>query len=167
MEDIKNETNESVEVEQMEEKEENELTVLQEEVEKWKDQCLRSQAELQNYRRRVEKEKQDLIQFGNERYLSRLLVVMDSVEKALLSGEEQSKLYEGVKLIEKSFREFLEKEGVQAIEAEGKPFDPTLHHAVLTGTEEGVEPGIILEELQKGYTLHGRTIRASMVKVSE
>lgn len=146
------------------------LALLQKECDQYKDLYLRSQADLQNLRKRSEREKADIYKFANEKFVIDLLEVLDNIERAQATiGEftDPTRVSEGIELIQKYLYDFLSREGVQAIEAIDQPFDPNLHHAVLTEQVEGIPEGMILLELQKGYSLNNRVIRPSMVKVAK
>lgn len=127
---------------------------------------MRLMAEYQNFRRRTEEEKVNISTYANERIAGELLNVMDNFERALAVDGGAEGFKDGVELIFKQLSTVLTKFGVEPIEAEGKPFDPNFHNAVMTGEEEGVEPDTVLQELQKGYMLRDRVLRPSMVKVS-
>jgi len=132
------------------------------------DRLIRLQADFENYRRRMQREKEEVAQYGTQRLLISLLPVLDNLERALATppnpGDER--LRQGVELTVRSFLEVLAREGVTPIEAVGQPFDPHLHEAVMTGDDPEKEDGIVLEEFRKGYMLGDRVIRASMVKVN-
>jgi molecular chaperone GrpE len=149
---------------------EKEVQRLTQELAAKNDAFLRLTAEYQNYRRRVEKEKQELIKFGNEKLVVDLLKVLDNFDRALSAVdydcEENKNLISGIEMIRKSLNDLLNDYGVQSIEAVGQIFDPILHHAVMTEAAEGVAPETILDEFQKGYTLNQKVIRPSMVKVA-
>lgn len=134
-----------------------------------KDRYLRLNAEFQNYKKRVEKEKADLIKYGNEKLLTDLLPVLDHIDRAVSSSEntEDLRLREGISLIKKAFAEVLNANGVTEIEATDRPFHHDEHYAVMTEEVEGKEEGWIIDVLQKGYKLNGRVIRPSMVKVTK
>lgn len=142
---------------------------LSDECDKLKDQLLRAQAELQNYRKRVEREKNDIYRFANEKYLADFLNVVDTIERAkvmMIDTTDTVTVSDGIELIQKQIQEFLARQGVVPIEALDQPFDHNLHHAVLSEESDKGE-GIVLEELQKGYTLNDKILRPSMVKVSK
>ena len=142
---------------------------LQDECSKLKDQLLRAQAEMQNYRKRVEREKNDIYRFANKKYLSDFLNVVDTIDRAkvmMIDTTDTVTVSDGIELIQKQINEFLNRQGVQSIEALDQPFDHNLHHAVLSEDSDKGE-GIVLEELQKGYTLNDKILRPSMVKVSK
>ncbi|MBF4694908.1 nucleotide exchange factor GrpE [Fusibacter ferrireducens] len=147
----------------------NEAQDLKAEVQNLNDRYLRLNAEFQNYRKRVEKEKTDIFKYGNEKLIIEMLPIMDNFERALSSFEEdhaEDKVLSGVKMIKKSLDDFFEKNGVKKIEAVNTPFDPDKHHAVMTEAVEGVEGETVVAVFQEGYTLGDKVIRPSMVKVS-
>ena len=143
---------------------------VQDSVEENYDLYLRSQAEMDNMKKRFQKEKQDLIKFSNESLVKQLLPVMDNLEKAILHSEDKNSLHalkEGVELTLKMFTETLEKAGLEVVKAVGEPFDPNCHEAISEQEDEDVEPKTVLQELQKGYFLNKRLIRPGMVIVSK
>ncbi len=123
------------------------------------EQLQRLQAEFDNYRKRVEREKQEIYNNANEKLITRLLDILDSFELALKHNAD-----EGVKMIYSQLYSLLESHGLKKIEATGK-FNPEVHEALIQ--EEGEEDGIIIEELQKGYILNNKVIRPSKVKISK
>ena len=132
------------------------------------DRLIRLHAEFENYRRRMQREKEEVALYGIQRLLLNLLPVLDNLERALATpptpGDER--LRQGVELTVRSFMAILEKEGITPIEAVGKPFDPNLHEAMMTDEDPEQEDGVVLAEFQKGYRLGDRVIRASLVKVN-
>jgi molecular chaperone GrpE len=133
------------------------------------DKYLRLYAEFDNYRKRVNKDKEELVRYGNERLLYELLPFIDHLEMALkhASNETSSGLVEGVEITLKGLRKTLEKFGLTEIEAEGKPFNPSMHHAMLQVEREDVDENMVVEELRKGYMLKDKVLRASLVAVSK
>ncbi|MDO4753935.1 MAG: nucleotide exchange factor GrpE [Bacillota bacterium] len=133
------------------------------------DRYLRLNAEFQNYKKRVEKEKADLIKYGNEKLLTDLLLVLDNIDRAVKSSEntEDTRLRDGILLIKKAFDDSLAANGVAEIEAKDKEFNHDEHYAVMTEEIEGMQEGIVVDVLQKGYKLNGKVIRPSMVKVTK
>lgn len=127
---------------------------------------LRLMADFQNYKRRTEKEKNDIYAFANEKIVSELLNVIDNFERALDAGDSGDSFVEGMNLIFKQLQGVLEKAGVVEIEALGQEFDPNFHHAVLTEDSAEYESGKVTAVLQKGYLLNNKVIRPSMVKVA-
>ncbi|MBP5750748.1 MAG: nucleotide exchange factor GrpE [Firmicutes bacterium] len=160
-EELQEEPEEPEEAEEPEEPEEPE--------EDWKDKYTRLYAEIQNFRRRTEKEKSDIYAFANEKFAMGLLEVMDNFERAMEHAADSSdpKLAEGMQLILKQLQGVLEKNNVEEIEALGKPFDPNYHNAVMTEAAEGAESGTVTKVLQKGYMLNKKVIRPSMVAVAQ
>ena len=142
---------------------------LKAELDQLNDKFLRLNAEYQNYRKRVEKEKSDIFKYGNEKLFVEMLPIMDNFERAILASEQEAsdnKVLDGVKLIKKSFDELFERNGVVKIDALGQNFDPIRHHAVMTVESENEEKDQVIEVYQDGYALNDRVIRPSMVKVS-
>ena len=134
------------------------------------DKFLRTLADFDNYRRRTRQEMEDASRFANQKLISDLLPVLDNFERALQHSEGNGggeAVREGVLLTQKQLFDTLAKHGVEPIEAVGKPFDPQFHEAIMrVEPAPDQEPGTVAEELRKGYTLHGRVLRASLVKVA-
>lgn len=130
---------------------------------------LRARADLENTRRRARNDKQQALKYAYVPLLESLLPVLDNFERALKavneSGDET--IIEGIEMVYRHFLRVLEESGLSIIEAEGKPFDPNLHNAVMQVEVEGEESGIVVEELQTGYCYLDRVIRPTMVKVSK
>lgn len=128
-------------------------------------------AEMDNYRKRMERERENLVKFGNERVLSDLIEVMDNFERTIqmLKFDEDEKvknILTGLEMVSKQFLDTLTKHGLTPVEAIGKDFDPNFHEAMAQEYVEGKKPNEIIKEYQKGYTLNGRLIRASKVVVA-
>ena len=126
---------------------------------------LRLMADFQNYKKRVEKEKRDLYSYANEKIMGDLLTVMDNFERALEHDADET-FKEGIEMIFKQLQDVLEKSGLAEIPALGEEFDPNVHSAVMTEETEDYESGKVSGVMQKGYTLNGKVIRPSMVKVA-
>ena len=127
----------------------------------------RAEADLSNFKRRAEQERGDLMKFANSSLIGKLLPVLDDFDRAIGAVPEEARTQnwiEGIKLIDRKLRSFLEQEGVTPIEALGKEFDPYVHEAVMREDGEG-DVDVVVEEFQKGYKLHDRVIRPTMVKV--
>lgn len=142
---------------------------LQQEVKKQGDLFIRSQADMENLRKRGKKEKEEWVKFANESLVKNLLPVMDNLENAIShshSGNTVETLREGVELTLKGMKDALEKIGLKEIHAHGQPFDPCFHEAVSQQEDDSVPAGVVLHELQKGYSLNERLIRPAMVVVS-
>ena len=151
-------------------KEQNE--VLKKMVEDLKNESLIAKADLVNYRKRKDEEVEKSLKYCNEDLVKELLPIIDNFERAIRMdtpdlSDELSKFLEGFKMTYCNQVAILEKYGVKAIDGNNKPFDPNYHQAVLTEHRDGVNPGIVLEVLQKGYLLKDKVIRHAMVKVSE
>lgn len=135
-------------------------------------ELLKSKAEFINYRKRLEEEQSRLLKYCNEDIIKEILPILDNFERAINMDDdnledEVSKFLSGFKMIYCKLISTLEKYEVKAIDGNNKPFDPTYHQAVMTESKEGVEPGMVLEVLQKGYLFKDKVIRPAMVKVSE
>ncbi|MHC9388135.1 nucleotide exchange factor GrpE [Clostridioides difficile] len=140
---------------------------LQDELDELNDKYQRLQAEYANYRRRTQQEKETIGVFANEKIITELIPVIDSMERALDACEnKEDTMYKGISLVHKQLIDTLVKFGVEEIEAESKEFDPNLHLAVMQESVDGVEANQIVMVLQKGYKLGTKVIRPSMVKVS-
>lgn len=126
---------------------------------------LRLMADFQNYKKRVEKEKQDLYSYANEDIMRELLNVMDNFERAMEHDADEG-FREGIEMIFKQLSDVLEKSGLAEISALGEEFDPNVHNAVMTEETEDYESGKVSGVMQKGYTLNGKVIRPAMVKVA-
>jgi len=148
---------------------ENDLELLKAEVAQYKDSYLRVTADFQNYKRRAEKEKADIYKYAGEKLLADILPIVDNIDRAMshVAEDEQGGLADGLRMIQKSLVNLLEKNCVEPIAAVGELFDPEVHHAVQMVASEDHEPHHVVEEYQKGYKLNGKVIRHSMVKVSE
>jgi len=135
------------------------------------DKMLRLQADLENTRKRLEREKQDFVKFANEGIILELLNILDDLERAVSLAESKHEdlpvFLKGVEMILAHLYEMLKEYGVKPIEAEGKIFDPHCHEAMLQAENKELPEHTIMEELQKGYMLNDRVIRTSKVKVSK
>lgn len=132
------------------------------------DKYLRERADLENYRRRVQKEKEDLMKYGNECLLMEILPVLDNMERALghASEESLSAVIEGVNLTRNMLLSVLKKFGVEPIESKGVAFDSAFHQAMCQIESEETAPNTVIEEFQKGYMLNDRLLRPAMVSVA-
>jgi molecular chaperone GrpE len=137
----------------------------------YRDSLMRLQAEFENYKKRLTREREEQRRASKERVLKDLLPILDNLERAVQHGggsEKGSKVFEGVELVLKQFREVLERFGIRPIEAEGMSFDPHVHDAMSRVETEG-DPadGTVVEVYQKGYILDGRVLRPAMVSVAK
>ncbi len=130
------------------------------------DRLLRRQADFENFRRRVERERAELLEFAGMESVRALLPVVDDFERALKTECADKEYARGLELIYQRFFDTLGKLGLEPLEAVGRPFDPNLHHAVEMAPAEDVEDHTVLEEYQRGYNFRGRLLRPSMVKVA-
>lgn len=130
-------------------------------------QFYRLAADFQNYKKRVDKEKNDIYAFANEKIMTELLLVLDNFQRALNADSSDKGMLEGMNLIFRQFSGVLEAAGLKEIPALGEEFDPNFHHAVIMAPQEGSKSGHVAEVLQKGYLLNGKVIRPAMVKVAE
>ncbi len=145
---------------------------LEEKVKALEEQNLRTNAELINYRKRKDEEMSKMLKYSSEDIVREILPIVDNFERAISMDDdnledEVSKFLSGFKMIYCKLVSILERNGVKAIDGANKPFDPTYHQAVMTEPKEGVEAGMVIEVLQKGYLLKDKVIRPAMVKVSE
>jgi molecular chaperone GrpE len=146
------------------------IKLVKESSEKNFDLYVRSQADIENMKKRFQKEKEDLAKFSNETLIKQLLTVADNLEKAISHSREDNSiqsLREGVELTLKGLLDTLEKAGVERVQAVGEPFDPNFHEAVSAMENNAVESGTVLQELQGGYLLNNRLIRPAMVIVAK
>ncbi len=133
------------------------------------DHLLRHVADMENFRKRLEKERADLREFANESLIKELLPVVDNLELALEHGRRQdsdSALLEGIENVLKGFQQVITKFGVTPIQALGEKFDPAFHNAVMQQEDDSVADQTIIQELQKGYLLKNRLLRPAMVVVA-
>jgi molecular chaperone GrpE len=132
------------------------------------DRLLRTAAEFDNYRKRIDRERRELAEFAAADILSEVLPIIDNLERALqapASGDEA--LRKGVELIHKQMLDLLRKRGVRPIEAQGAAFDPNFHQAVIHEASDAHAEGEVMQELQRGYLLGDRLLRPAMVKVAK
>ena len=153
-------------------KDDAEKKKLQEEVAMLKDKFLRTSAEMQNMKRRMEEERANLLKYDGEELIKKLLPVVDNFERAISMDDanledELSKFLNGFKMIYGNLNDTLQGYEVIAMDILGKPFDPNTMNAVLVEEAEGIEPNVVIDVLQKGYTYKGKVIRYAMVKVSK
>lgn len=150
---------------------EAEIEKLKEENSSLKDQYLRKHADFENFRRRMNKEKQDSIKYGNSGLLKDLIEVIDNFERAIKTSAESDDLAsfrEGIAMIEQHFTSMLSsKWGLEKIEAVGQEFDANLHEALMMEDSEDVEVTTVVEDFQTGYKLHDRILRPTKVKVAK
>ncbi len=130
---------------------------------------LRLQADFDNYRRRTQREKEDLAEYASQKLVTSILPIIDNFERAVAvqaTGVESKGILQGVQMIQRQMMELLQREGLAEMNAQGQPFDPNFHEAVMQVPAEGVEDNTVVDVLQKGYCLKDRVIRPAMVRVA-
>jgi len=140
------------------------------------DKLLRSIAELENQRRRFEKEKQEAIEFGGFNFALESLAILDNIDRAIHSFEQDpriksnkdfDKVINGIKILKEDLTSIFKKNGIESIKCINEKFDPNFHQAMLEVEDKKNEPGTIVQEVQKGYMMKGRLLRPSLVGVSK
>ena len=151
------------------EKEADKLEVVQEKL-------LRTMAEMENQRRRFEKEKQEAFEFGGFNFAAESLLLIDNIDRAIVSfknddnlknNKDLNKIIDGIEIIKKDMVSIFKKNKIEAIECINKKFDPNFHQAILEVENNTKEPGIIVQEIQKGYMMKDRLLRPSLVGVAK
>lgn len=154
-------------------KTEAELNKIKESEKLYKDQLIRMQADFENYKKREEKKKQEIVEYANQDLICQLLSVVDNLERAstYASNQDSEKhledIKEGLKGILKDFRNTLEREGLRPVKSIGEKFDPYCHDAIMHIESDKYPEDTVTEELVKGYYLKSKVIRPSVVKVSK
>ena len=136
------------------------------------DRVLRTAADLENYRKRAQREKQEAIRYANEGLLEKLLPVLDAFDKALSAAQDSQadaaqSLQTGINMVHQQLKAVLTSAGLEEVDATGKPFDPNLHEAVSQQERADVPEGQVVHQLRKGYKLRERLIRPATVVVSK
>lgn len=180
--DLENPTSEKEEQASEEPKDQEEAEIspedliekLNEEITSLKDQRLRAIAELENFRKRAEKDQSDALKYGISNFAKEIINIRDNIERAQSSISDEAKnneaiksVIEGIDLIAQSVVSTFEKIGIKKIESLNEKFDHNLHQAMMEIENEELEPGTIVQELIPGYTLHDRLLRPAMVGVSK
>ena len=143
---------------------------LEDELSEAQERVLRTAADAENFKKRLQREKEEQTRYANESFMRELLPVIDNLERALEhseAGADQGGLLEGLNMTLKGFLDTLTRFGCTPVEAAGKPFDPNFHEAVSQEESADHEPNTVLRELQKGYMLKERLLRPAMVLVSK
>ena len=178
-EEVQNEQlqNEQVQSEETQQEEKDELALAYEKIAQLEaklaeteNRLLRLHADFDNYRRRVRLDMEAAEKYRAQNLVADLLPILDNFERALqvqVEDEKAKSLLQGMEMVYRSLIEALKKEGVEAIESVGKPFDPHVHQAVMQVDDQNYEPNTVVEEFQKGYKLKDRVIRPAMVKVNQ
>jgi len=153
--------------------ESSEQSILKAELAEFKDRYMRLLAEVENMRRRMEREKADLMKFAFEGFFKDLLPALDSLEKALpsdgtsqsLKVEARDAYFEGMLMVKRQLLDILKRHGLEKVESKGAEFDPNLHQAIQRVESKEATKDMVQEEFALGYTLHGRLLRPAMVSV--
>src|ERR1035437_7718062 len=146
------------------------IQILENEVEELQDKVLRKAAEFENYKRRTENDQLNLLTYGAESFISKLLPIIDDFERSmkhLESANDNDSLKEGMSLIYNKFIKILDEQGVKKMDSKGKPFDVNYHEAVLQQKDDDVPPHTVIDELESGYLYKDKVIRHAKVIVSE
>jgi len=147
---------------------EDPLAGLQADLDRFRDLALRSQADFENYKKRAAREKEDAVKYANSSLLQRLVSILDNFELGLAAAKtesSQSPIYSGMVLVQKQLNDLLEENGLHAIEAEGKKFDPNLHEAIAHEASDSPEETVI-RQARRGYRFKDRLLRPARVIVS-
>jgi molecular chaperone GrpE len=131
------------------------------------DRYLRAVAELENYRKRAQKERDEVLRFGNEKILKDIFPVIDGLDRALAAAAPDDPLTKGVQLIRSGLEQALARHGVTSFSALGQPFDPSRHEALLQVATTDQPPGTVVTEHARGFLLHDRLARPAMVGVAK
>jgi molecular chaperone GrpE len=148
----------------------DELAETKRERDEYLELARRTKADFENYRKRVAKETSEALGRGKADLARQLLPALDNLERALAAGEDASAhqaLVKGVAMVRDELHGRLEGAGVESFDPTGERFDPQLHEALSTRLDEGTEPGLVLETLEKGYRLNGQVLRPAKVVVSQ
>ena len=140
------------------------------------DKLLRTMAEMENQRRRFEKEKQEAFEFGGFNFAAESLSLIDNIDRAIISfkndeslknNKDLNKIIDGIEIVKKDLVSIFKKNGVEQIECINKKFDPNFHQAMLEVENNTKEPGTVVQEIQKGYMMKERLLRPSLVGVAK
>jgi len=140
------------------------------------DKLLRTMAEMENQRRRFEKEKQEAFEFGGFNFAAESLLLIDNIDRAIVSfkndeslknNKDLNKIIDGIEIVKKDLVSIFKKNGVEQIECINKKFDPNFHQAMLEVENNTKEPGTVVQEIQKGYMMKDRLLRPSLVGVAK
>ena len=149
---------------------------IEEKLSSVQDKLLRTMAEMENQRRRFEKEKQEAFEFGGFNFASESLLLIDNIERAIVSfkndeslknNKDLNKIIDGIEIVKKDLVSIFKKNGIELIDCIDKKFDPNFHQAMLEIESDSKDPGTVIEEIQKGYMMKGRLLRPSLVGVAK
>jgi len=148
----------------------NKLNDAYNKISELEDKLIRGNADMVNFRKRKEEEVSKMLKFCNEDLVKELLPILDNFERAIsmedMQDEAELKFMEGFRMVYSHLQNVMEKFDVKMIDGNNKPFDPIYHNAIMTEKIDGVEPGMVIDVLQKGYLLKDKVIRPAMVRVS-
>ena len=150
------------------EEEENKEPSLEEQVAEWRERAIRSAADLENFRKRMEREKGEARRYANQSLLEELLPVLDNFHMGLeaASADAESMIFRGMEMVKKQLDDFLSGQGVEEVSAEGEMFDPAIHEAVSQEDCEASPEGSVLKVIRRGYRMGDRLLRPANVVVS-
>ena len=149
---------------------------LEEKLKTTQDKLLRTMAEMENQRRRFEKEKQEAFEFGGFNFAAESLLLIDNIDRAIVSfkndeslknNKDLNKIIDGIEIVKKDLVSIFKKNGIEAIECINKKFDPNFHQAMLELEDNTKEAGTVIQEIQKGYMMKNRLLRPSLVGVTK
>ena len=149
---------------------------IEDKLKKAEDKLLRTMAEMENQRRRFEKERQEAFEFGGFNFAKESLSLLDNIERAtasfkndekLKNNKDFEKIIEGIEVVKKDLISIFKKNGIEVIECINKKFDPNFHQAMLEVVDSSKEPSTVVQEIQKGYLMKNRLLRPSLVGVSK
>ena len=149
---------------------------LEEKLKTTQDKLLRTMAEMENQRRRFEKEKQEAFEFGGFSFAAESLLLLDNIDRAVVSfkndenlknNKDLNKIIDGIEIVKKDLISIFKKNGIESIECINKKFDPNFHQAMLELEDSTKEPGTVVQEIQKGYMMKSRLLRPSLVGVTK
>lgn len=147
------------------------VDTLQEELTATQERLVRKAADLENARRRHQREKDELTKYASETVLKEIVPVLDDLERATdhltQTYDGDASVIQGIEMVTRKFKQVLERRGVVAVEAIGKPFDPQFHEAIQQKADDSVPNNTVVQEFQKGYVLHDRLLRPALVVVSQ
>jgi molecular chaperone GrpE len=155
--------------EEMVGQEQGEIARLTAEAEEHQQRFVRAQADFDNFRRRTQKEKEELAKYASMKLITELVPVIDNFERAMATvpeGTESESFSKGIQMIFRQLESVLNNEGLTAMETVGQPFNPEFHQAIMQVESDEYEEGTVVEEVQKGYMLKDKVLRPAMVKVS-
>ena len=149
---------------------------VEEQLKNTKDKLLRTMAEVENQRRRFEKEKLEAFEFGGFNFARESLLLLDNIDRAVISfrndenlkdNKDLDKIIDSIEIVKKDLISIFKKNGIESIECINKKFDPNFHQAILEVENNAKEPGIVVQEIQKGYMMKDRLLRPSLVGVAK